>query len=113
MAYTVIPHVLRLGTSVPSQRVHSVLPGVLRHDAVDGGLHKVAGQTLIGGASDVPVSCRVVLHERATARPVREVWSAADGAYAFERIKPGVYYVVAFTDGYNAVVRDRITAVPM
>ena len=113
MAYTVIPHVLRLGTSVPSQRVHSVLPGVLRHDAVDGGDKTISGTVYLKGPPQVVAARRVRLHERLTGRPVRETWSRpADGWYEFTKIRAGIYYVVAFdhTDTYNAVVKDRIEA---
>jgi hypothetical protein len=62
----------------------------------------------------VPAARRVLLHDRVNGLPIRETWSDAQtGAYTFERIRPGLFYVVAFdhTGNYNAVIKDRITPV--
>jgi hypothetical protein len=62
---------------------------------------------------------RVRLHDRLTGRLLRETWSNAAGAYAFNWIadRPNGYTVVAFDhdplDPKNAAVADLISPTPM
>ena len=105
----------RLSTSFPSPGVNRALSagGIPRHDAIDGGAFSISGNVYLKGPPQVPTVRRVRLHDGANGRPVRETWSAVDGAYSFAKIRPGLYYVVAFdhTGTYNAVIKDRIEAV--
>ncbi|WP_417358765.1 hypothetical protein [Gallaecimonas pentaromativorans] len=58
-----------------------------------------------------PVSRRVRVHERATGRIVREMWSDADGKYHFTDLDTRIaFYVMAFdhTLQQNAVVSDNV-----
>lgn len=79
-------------------------------DAVDGGIYRVSGDTKISGTPDIPVSRRVLLCDQLSGRVVRgPVWSdPVTGAYAFERIRMGVFYVLSFdhTGAFRAVVAD-------
>lgn len=106
---------VRLGTSFPSTPVNRALSvsGLPRNDVVDGGAFSISGNVYVKGPPQVPAIRRVRLHDWASGRPVREAWSAVDGAYSFTKIRPGLYYVVAFdhTGTYNAVIKDRIQAV--
>lgn len=105
---------LRLNTSVPSLGPSRVLSGGLpRNDAVWGGPGRIAGSVVVDANPDVPVRRRVRLYDGLTGALVRETWSAADGVYAFERVRIGMYCVVSHdhTGEYNAAVRDRIEAV--
>jgi hypothetical protein len=110
-----LPLLVRLGTSWPTGGPGRVLLPPVRFDLVDGGAHRVAGSVLVDAAPDVPVSRRVRLYHAKTGRLVREQWSDAAGAYAFEQIAAGSYFVVAHdhTLEYNSVIRDRIDSVPM
>lgn len=92
----------------------SATPAAWRHDAQDGGRYRVAGTVKIDGTPATPVRRRVRLFDVVSGRLVREAWSAADGAFAFERIRDGEYLVVSddHTRLYNAVVADRVSAVP-
>lgn len=79
-----------------------------------GGTHRITGTTK--NTPDLPVSRRVRLHDQRTGDPVREVWSdPATGAYSFDWIRPGTYYVTAFdhTGSYGAVIADNLPAEPM
>lgn len=91
-------------------QMHGLL---VRHDAEDGGAYRVAGTVAIDGSPVTPVSRRVRLFHRLSGRLVRETWSAADGTFAFERIKAGEYLVVTddHTRTYNAVAADAVQAV--
>lgn len=107
---------LRLGTSWPAVQSVHVGPVAVTFDASDSGAYRIAGTVYIDGTPDEPVGRRVRLFDRETGRFVRQVWSdALTGAYAFEKIRPGVYFLVSHdhTAEYNAVIRDRIEAVPM
>lgn len=88
--------------------------GLVRHDAADGGPYRVAGTVKVDGTPAVPVARRVRLFDVASGRLVRQVWSGADGAFAFARLRAGEYLVVSddHTRTYNAVVADRVAAVP-
>jgi hypothetical protein len=80
-------------------------------DTQDGGPYKVTGTTKLVGPPLAPVSTKVWLCDRLSGRVVREVWSnATTGAYAFERVRVGPYYVVGFDHAgvFNAVIADRI-----
>lgn len=85
-----------------------------RYDSADSGAYRVAGTVAIDGAPAVPVVRRVRLFDVTTGRFIRQVWSAADGTFAFEKIRQGEYLVVSddYTRTYNAVVADRVSAVP-
>lgn len=66
----------------------------------------------------LPGPYRVRLYHRASGRLVREVWSDADGAYAFAGIRGGAnaYFAVAHDDSaspVNAAIADLITPVAM
>lgn len=110
-----LPLLVRLGTSWPVGGPGRVLLPPVRFDLVDGGASRIAGAVLVDASPDVPVSRRVRLYHAKTGRLVREQWSDAAGLYAFEQIAAGTYFVVAHDDTleYNAVIRDRIEAVPM
>lgn len=80
------------------------------------GRHRVAGTTSNTGAPPTPVQRRVRLHDQATGRLVREVWSApGTGSYSFEHIRAGTYYVTGFdhTGQYTGVIETDVVAEPM
>ena len=81
-------------------------------DAEDGGVYRVAATVKIKGTPNTPVARRVVLHDQLSGRVVRSTWSdAATGAYAFERIRRGPFYVAAFdhTGDKRAEIVDNLT----
>lgn len=84
------------------------------HDAADGGAFRVAGTVKIDGTPATPVARRVRLFDVISGRLIRQTWSALDGSFSFERIRAGEYLVVSddYTRTYNAVVADRVMAVP-
>jgi hypothetical protein len=110
-----LPLLVRLGTAWPTGGPGRLLLPPARFDVVDGGAHRVAGSVLVDATPDVPVSRRVRLYQAKTGRLVREQWSGADGAYSFDQIAAGTYFVTAHdhTLEHNAVIRDRIDSVPM
>jgi hypothetical protein len=65
---------------------------------------------------DLPLRRRVRLHDDATGRAVREVWSsAATGAYEFPRLDPAKRYSAIAYDrerNYRAVIADNLTPEP-
>lgn len=76
-------------------------------DAEDGGRYQVVGTTKIKGSPDYAVSRKVFLHDQVSGRLVRAQWSQpGTGAYSFQRLRLGTYYVVAFdhTRAYNGVI---------
>ena len=82
-----------------------------RYDANFGGNLKIVGTTKVKGAPDSPVRRRVSLHDQSTGLLVRSQWSdAVTGAYLFDLIKPGVYYVVSFdhTGLHNGVIATGV-----
>lgn len=101
------------GGTVPSGSGR-VLGGLQRHDMADGGAYRVAGTVKIDGTPPVPVRRQVRLFDVISGRLVRQTWSALDGTFSFERIRAGEYLVVSadYTRTYNAVVADRVLAVP-
>lgn len=64
-----------------------------QRDMLDGGTLQVAGYVTVAG---VPARRRVRLFEQRSARFLRETWSSADGAYAFEWIADNLYFVLGF-----------------
>lgn len=104
----------RLGTTWPgAQQGHRKWGGAIRRDVADGGLYRVAGTVAIDGTPATPVRRRVRLFHRQSGRLVREVWSATDGTFAFERIALAEYLVVTddYTRLYDAVAADAVTSV--
>jgi len=65
---------------------------------------------------DLPLRRRVRLHDDATGRAVREVWSsAATGAYEFPRLDPSKRYSTIAYDherNHRAVIADNLTPEP-
>jgi hypothetical protein len=85
-------------------------------DFENGGLYKVIGTTKVKGSPDYAVSRRVRLHDQLTGLVVREQWSqAGTGAYAFTRIRRGVFYVVSFdhTGAFNGVIATGVASEAM
>ena len=83
---------------------------------VDSGSYRITGTTKNKATpSDLPVARRVRLHEQISGRLVRETWSDASGAYAFNGIRLTTYYVVSFdhTGGFGGVIADNLTPEPM
>ena len=87
------------------------------HERGVSGWYQIAGTVKNeAGAADTPVRRRVRLHDQPSGRVVREVWSdATTGAYAFEYIRTGRFFVVAFdhTGEYGGVVETDLTPEPM
>lgn len=82
-----------------------------RFDANFGGGYQLVGTTKITGTPAAPVRVRVSLHDQLTGLLVRSQWSdPLTGAYKFDFIKFGVYYVVAFDHlkNYRAVIADQL-----
>ncbi len=84
-------------------------------DMVNGG-----GYRVVGTVDELGVlgRYRVRLCDRRTGAPLRETWSAADGAYAFNHLayRAEGYFAVAFDHGaspQNAAIADLITPEPM
>ena len=79
-------------------------------DMQDGGLFRIVGS--VKNTPDVPVFRRVRLHDQTSGRLIREVWSdPATGAYAFNGIADGLYYVTGFdhTNQFAAGIESDIT----
>lgn len=91
-------------------------PQGLRIDLLDGGPYRITGTTKNTGTPDIPVRRRVRLHDQLTGRAFREVWSdATTGAYSFDRIRFGTFYVTAFdhTGQFSGVIETDVTPEPM
>lgn len=91
--------------------VHRVAGYFMVHDMADSGPLSISGTVAIDDTPDIPVRRRVRLHDKPTGRLVRETWSdPVTGAYAFEKLRDGLYYVTAFdhTGNHNAVIKDAI-----
>ncbi|MBB4845034.1 hypothetical protein HNP55_003580 [Paucibacter oligotrophus] len=106
----------RLPTSWPAGGPGRARYGQARY-GFDVGPYRIAGTVFIDGTPDVPVSRRVRLFDRQSARMVREGWSdPVTGAYAFENLPaaPDGYFVLSHdhTGVFNAEVKDRIQPIP-
>lgn len=89
-----------------------VAQGALQDFGQDRGAYRIADVVVIQGAPDIPVSRRVLLHDQLSGRVLRSTWSdPVTGAYSFERIRMGRFYVVAFdhTGDKRAVIADNLT----
>jgi hypothetical protein len=85
-------------------------------DALDGGTYRISGTLKTKGTPDAPVMRRVYLFDHASWRVVRDQWSdPATGAYSFDWIRMGKFFVVAFDylQDYRAVIADNLTPEPM
>lgn len=109
-----------LATLYPPPQVGqpAALPKIISADVdvQDGGINRVTGTTKVKGSPDVAVSRRVRLHDQLSGRVVREVWSTAGtGAYAFDRIRLGVFYVLSLdhTGINNGVIATNVTSETM
>lgn len=95
---------------VASSKYYGFLPSGT--DFQDGGAYRVTGTTKVKGTPDVAVSRRVLLIDQLSGRLVRAQWSTAGtGAYAFDRIRLGVFFVVSFdhTGVHNGVIATGVT----
>lgn len=87
-----------------------------RVDREDAGVYRITGSTKNTGTPELPVRRRVRLHDQPSGRVVREVWSdATTGAYTFDRIRMGTFYVTAFdhTGQFSGVIETDVTPEPM
>ncbi len=87
-----------------------------RRDEQDAGFSRITGTTSNTGTPTVPVRRRVRLHDQPSGRVIREVWSdAVTGAYSFDNIRQGTYYVTAFdhTGQYSGVIETDVVPEPM
>lgn len=89
--------------------------GAVSMGLAGGGWHRITGTVTELGAVG---AYRVRLFDRKTAICIREMWSAADGAYVFNNLanQPNGYFAVAFDHGadpLNAAIADLITPEPM
>ena len=90
--------------------------GVAARVGADTGRYRITGTTRNTGTPDTPVHRRVRLHDQPSGRAIREVWSdATTGAYTFERVLPGRYYVVGFdhTGQFAGVMENDVQPEPM
>lgn len=95
--------------------IYSGISTAGRVNAYDDGGHRITGTTKNTGTPELPVRRRVRLHDQPSGRVVREVWSdATTGAYTFDRIRMGTFYVTAFdhTGQYNGVVETDVIPEP-
>lgn len=82
----------------------------------ESGPNRIAGTTKNTGTPDTPVRRRVRLHSQLSGLPLREVWSeATTGAYAFNNLRAGTFYVTAFdhTGQYSGVIETDVMSEPM
>jgi hypothetical protein len=84
-------------------------------DTLFGGQHRARGVITVSGAQ---ARRRVIVFDRATGLPLREIWSAASGNYEAKYLKnvPQGYVIVAFDSGNNpknAAIADLVTPEPM
>ena len=98
----------------PVRGVSSAAPVTidLRHT----GNRRIIGTTKNTGTPPVPVGRLVRLHDQKTGEILRQVWSdATTGAYSFDSIRAGVFYVVSFdhTNTFRAVIADNLPSEPM
>lgn len=75
-----------------------------------GGNGFISGTIKEAGIPDAPVKREVRLHRKQDGMLIREQWSAAEGAYAFNNIAIQPYYVFSFdqTGNYNGIIKDII-----
>ena len=92
---------------------NKTLNGIIRRDVEYGG-----GYQITGTAQRLGVNCRkrIRLHDRVTGLPIREVWSATNGSFAFTYLKnsPEAYIVMELDDVSNdpwldPACADRVT----
>lgn len=79
-----------------------------------GGTQRIYGT--VKNTPNAPVFRRVRLHDQRSGRVITETWSdAATGAWSFDRIAPGVYYVTTFdhTNEHNGELATDLVAEPM
>ena len=81
-------------------------------DTQDGGLYRVAGTTKYVGPPSTPVSRYVRLYDSVSGRLVRAQWSTPQGAYSFDHIRLGNFFVTSqdYTGQYNGVIATDITS---
>lgn len=103
----------RRDMSIPYNSLLDVAPRL--YDTRFGGMFRVLGTTAVAGTPDVPVSRLTLLVDKRTKLTAKMKMSNPDGSYAFERVGPGPWVVLAFdhTGEYNAVVADNIIGTPM
>lgn len=81
------------------------------------GNHRITGSTKnVANPDNLPVARLVRLHSQKSGEVVAQAWSAdGTGAYSFDHIIPGTYYVTGFdhTGQHGAVIADKLTAEPM
>lgn len=80
-------------------------------DVVNGGKFRVSGTTKILSSPTTQTSVKVCLHDQLSGLLVGSQWSKSNtGAYSFNNIRNGSFYVVAFdhTKNYRAVIADQI-----
>lgn len=93
----------------------AVLSAIVGTDIYDVGTYRIAGTVDELGVSG---AYRVRLFDRVSGRCLRETWSAANGAYAFQNIayRYRGYFVIAYDHGdtpHNAAIADLMTPEPM
>lgn len=115
MSTRFVGSIYRLPTIWPAGVGHRLEGVATRFDA-DTGVYRITGTTRNTGTPDTPVRRRVRLHDQPSGRVVREVWSdAATGAYAFERVRHGKYYLAGFdhTGQFAGVMESDVQPEPM
>lgn len=98
----------------PVRGVASAAP--VTFDLKNAGSYRITGTTKNTGTPPVPVGRLVRLHDQRSGEIVLQVWSdATTGAYSFDSIRAGVFYVVSFdhTNTFGAVIADNLTPEPM
>ncbi len=86
---------------------------IIRIDQRDGGAYRLSGTVTVSGT---PASRRVKLFSQAESFLIREAWSdAVTGMYAFENIRPGTYFVIAFdyTGAFDPEAKADLQSEPM
>ena len=92
--------------------IRSGIATIGRLNFYDDGTYRITGTVKVeAGAIDTPVRRRVRLHDQPTGRVIREAWSdAATGAYSFDLIRTGVFYVTSFdhTGQFSGVIETDV-----
>lgn len=83
----------------------------------DVGPNRIQGTAYVKGTPNTPAYRKIRLHERASGRVVREVWSdPITGSYVFDKLPLAAeaYYVIVFDhlSVHNAAIKDRIQSQP-